>query len=166
MLAMLAAMMVVAKNPVDLSWLPGYWLSCDNGKEVSETWSDMRAGIMFGTTVTFHGGEVSWEYSRIGPGRGGYSYFAQVGNQPVTEFALVRNSKGEAVFENRGHDFPQRVIYRRTGNMLLGRIEGVVNGKARAEEWHYRAAPLNTRCWTKPPPAAPRGRRFPTPDQN
>ena len=44
------------------------------------------------------------------------------------------------------HDYPQRVIYRRDGDTLIGRIEGASKGKARTAEWRYRAAPLNARC--------------------
>lgn len=155
MLSMLFALTTVAADPVDLSWLAGYWLTCDNGRETSETWSDMRGGTLLGTTFTFHGGEISWEHARIAPGRNGYAFFAQPKGEAVTEFRLVRNTGNEAVFENKAHDFPQRVIYRRNGNQLIGRIEGTSGGKARASEWRYRSAALNTRCWTQPVQSVP-----------
>ncbi|HYE87055.1 MAG TPA: DUF6265 family protein [Vicinamibacterales bacterium] len=66
--------------------------------------------------------------------------------QPAAAFPLVRSGPGEAVFENPSHDFPQRVIYRREGDRLTGRIEGRSNGTEQAMEWHYRAAPLNAGC--------------------
>jgi hypothetical protein len=50
------------------------------------------------------------------------------------------------VFENPGHDFPQRLIYRRDGDRLTARIEGQAGGRTRTVEWAYRAAPLNARC--------------------
>jgi hypothetical protein len=157
---MLFALATATGGAVDPSWLAGYWLSCDNSREVSETWSDMRAGALFGTGITFDGGKVSWEQMRIAPTPNGYAFFAQPSGQPSAEFPLVRHSPNELVFENPKHDFPQRVIYRRAGNQLIGRIEGVANGKPRSAEWRYRAAPLNTRCWGKPAAAPnPRNRR-------
>ena len=61
-------------------------------------------------------------------------------------FAAVSITTGEALFEARDHDFPQRVIYRRDGDRLTGRIEGTIAGKPRAVEWHYRRAPLGEAC--------------------
>lgn len=55
---------------------------------------------------------------------------------PVTPFRLIKLTADEAVFSNPGHDFPQRVIYRRTTTGgLLARIEGEVQGKPRAQEF-------------------------------
>jgi hypothetical protein len=78
------------------------------------------------------------------PGPDDLSFLAQPrGAEGATAFRLVRSAPGEAVFENPAHDFPQRIIYRRTGDRLTGRIEGA---DGQGMEWHYRAAPLNTRC--------------------
>ena len=43
------------------------------------------------------------------------------------------------VFENRTHDFPQRVGYRKVGaDSLLAWIEGERNGRTRRIEFPYR----------------------------
>ena len=139
----------------DLDWLAGYWLSCDDGREVSETWSDRRGNSMIGGSATVgRSGNSSFELTRIDFSRGpGQVYFiAQPSGQPSAEFRLVRSSPSEAVFENPEHDFPQRVIYRRQGDGLTGRVEGTSEGREQSMEWHYRAAPLNSRC-----PAGQRG---------
>ena len=54
-------------------------------------------------------------------------------NKEDTEFKMISLTPTEAVFENPTHDFPQRVVYRLTkdGN-ISPRIEGTVNGKAKA----------------------------------
>lgn len=132
----------------DLDWLAGYWLSCEDGVEVSETWSDRRGGIMLGSSITSGNDAFGWEQTRIEAGEGGLSFHALPRAQPPAAFRLVRSGPGEAVFENLEHDFPQRVIYRRDGDQLTGRIEGVTGGRDQAMEWHYRAVPLNTRCGT------------------
>jgi hypothetical protein len=43
------------------------------------------------------------------------------------------------VFDNRAHDFPQRVIYWRDGEALHARVEGLVRGTLESEEWQWRA---------------------------
>lgn len=148
---MLIAALLIAAQPfgaaqADLDWLAGYWLSCDERTEVAETWSQRRGGIMLGTSITVGDDAFGWEQMRIEAGADGLVFHAQPRGQPPASFRLVRSSPGEAVFENADHDFPQRVIYRRDGDRLTGRIEGVGGGREQAMEWHYRAAPLNTRC--------------------
>jgi hypothetical protein len=142
----LAAMLQPAPAAPDLSWLAGYWLSCADGNEVSETWSDERGGTMAGTTLTTRGGETSFEFARIGLSPTGLSFFAQPGGGEPTQFVLAEAGPSHAIFANPAHDFPQRVIYRRDGERLAARIEGVMNGQPAAIDWSYRAAPLNTRC--------------------
>lgn len=148
MLIMIAAAMSVAQAPAppDLDWMAGYWLSCDDGIETSETWSSRRGAVMLGTSITLGRDRQAWEQIRIEAGPDGVHFHAMPNGQPPAAFRLVRSDGAEALFENPGHDFPQRIIYRRVGDRLTGRIEGVANGRERAIEWHYRRAPLNTRC--------------------
>jgi hypothetical protein len=142
----LGAAMQPAPAAPNLSWLAGYWLSCADGGEVSETWSDVRGGMMAGTTLTTRGSETSFEFARIAPSPAGLSFFAQPGGREPTQFLLAESGPSHAIFANPGHDFPQRVIYRREGDRLAARIEGMMNGRPAAIDWSYRAAPLNTRC--------------------
>ncbi|HEX9932713.1 MAG TPA: DUF6265 family protein [Allosphingosinicella sp.] len=144
-LTLAAAMLQPAAQP-DLDWLGGYWLSCSDGREVSETWSTRRGGAMLGTNLTLAGdGSSSFEQMRIefSGGTGEAHFTAQPAGQEPGRFRLVRHSSREAVFENPEHDFPQRIVYRRSGNRLTGRIEG---SGGRSAEWQFRAAPLNARC--------------------
>lgn len=132
-----------------LSWMSGYWLSCDGGREVSETWTDPRGGLMAGHAVTLDGGRASFELSRIAPttaGAPGVAYFAGVGGAPAVVFPAVEASGTRVVFENAAHDFPQRVIYERDGDVLKARIEGHMGEQEQAMAWEYRKADLNARC--------------------
>ena len=131
----------------DLDWLAGYWLSCEDGRDVAETWSARRGGVLLGYSITTGPDAFSWEQMRIEtdvPEPGALSFVAQTRSaERPTAFRLVRAGEREAVFENPTHDFPQRVIYRREGDVLTGRIEGA---DGEGIEWRYHAAPLNTRC--------------------
>ena len=139
-----------ARQPADLAWLSGYWVKCEDGLQVTETWSASRDGTMVGTNFTSGGGKPAWEFLRIGPNDadGAVAYFAQPAGQPVTAFPLAPAASGpaKAVFENLAHDFPQRIIYSRDGETLTARIEGMMDGKLEGMEWSFTSAPLNQAC--------------------
>ena len=66
------------------------------------------------------------------------------GRTPPTEFRCISNEGQRAVFENPEHDFPQRIIYRREGNTLHGRIEGQTDDGPASVEWSWQlATPLH-----------------------
>ena len=144
--AALAAQPAADAAQPDLDWLAGYWLSCEDGVEVSETCSQRRGGIMLGSSITSGDDSFSWEQIRIEAEADGLVFHALPRGQAAAAFRLVRSGPTEAVFENPAHDFPQRVVYRRDGDRLTGRIEGDGGEGVQAIEWHYRAAPLNARC--------------------
>lgn len=133
----------------DLSWMAGYWLDCSNGREVSETWSDPRGGLIVGHNVTMRGGRAGFEVSHIGPMEGGgLAYFAQPDGAPPTAFRLIDASPHRAVFENAENDFPSRIFYQRDGDLLTARIEGGYGEMMRSVEWRFDRKELNARCPT------------------
>ncbi|MFC0633353.1 DUF6265 family protein [Brevundimonas balnearis] len=140
------ALVVAQAAAPDLSWMDGYWLSCEGAREVAGIWTDDRVGQKLGMSVTVRGGSVSWEQARIGPYGNGLAFFAAPSGQAAAVFPMVEASEGRIVFESPDHDFPQRVIYSRDGARLVGRIEGQIEGQVRSAEWRYEAAALNARC--------------------
>ena len=147
---MLAALMLVAQvglspSPPDLNWLAGYWLSCRGGREVAETWSDDRGGVLFGTTVSLGGDRVSSERTVMTMVEGRLAFVYEPTGANVV-FPLRVMEGQSAVFENPDNDFPQRVIYSRRADVLTGRIEGTIDGQPQSMEWTYQAAEMNARC--------------------
>jgi hypothetical protein len=60
-------------------------------------------------------------------------------NQQPVPFKLVSYNNNRYVFENKGHDYPQRVIYELvSANELYARIEGSKNGKESGSDFVYR----------------------------
>lgn len=152
-LAGLLAAAALQTEPVtadQLSWMSGYWLSCEDGRETSETWSDARGGLMLGSALTMEGGKLTlFESSRISPATaagGNVAYFAGVDGAAPVAFAAKAATGTRVVFENAGHDFPQRVVYERDGDVLNARIEGHMGDRDQTMRWSYRKAELNTRC--------------------
>jgi hypothetical protein len=131
----------------DLSWLAGYWLDCSRGREASETWSDPRAGLLVGHTMTVRNGRSGFEFARIAPLQDGVlAYVAQPGGAAPTPFRLIESGPQRAVFANPANDFPHRILYQRAGDVLTARIEGANDDETRSVEWNFNKAELNARC--------------------
>lgn len=146
-LAIVAAIAALAgpasAAPIDdvqaLGWLAGSWIQRSENLTVRETWLAPLDGAMSGASQTNRTGrKPSTEFMTITAEPAGATFTARVGSQPPTLFVLKSRGDDEATFENLAHDFPQRVIYRRCGQDLCARIEGVVNGKPQSQEWRYR----------------------------
>jgi hypothetical protein len=137
-----------AKPPAGHAWLSGYWISCADGQQTTETWSASRDGVMIGVNFASGSGKPTWEFLRIGPSAGGLSLIATPSGQPPAEFPLsvAKSTDTKLVFENLAHDFPQRVIYAREGEALTARIEGMMDGKLEGMDWRFASAPLNQAC--------------------
>jgi hypothetical protein len=61
----------------------------------------------------------------------------QNNGQPV-QFTLISTKDQRYIFENKEHDFPQRVIYHLVSNNAVhARIEGTKNGKQMGSDFNY-----------------------------
>jgi hypothetical protein len=59
-------------------------------------------------------------------------------NQQPVPFKLISYNNNRYVFENKEHDYPQRVIYELvSANELRARIEGSESGKELASDFNY-----------------------------
>jgi hypothetical protein len=130
-------------GPIDdvqaLTWLAGSWVQKDENLTVRETWLAPLDGAMSGASQTNRAGrKPSTEFMTISAEPAGATFTARLDGQAPTPFVLKSRGDDEAVFENLAHDFPQRVIYRRCGDDLCARIEGIVKGELESREWRYR----------------------------
>lgn len=124
-----------------LTWLEGTWISEADGTRVEERWTSPEGGAMLSTSRTLRGGRmVAFEFLRIVARPGALVYIAQPGGRPPTEFALTTSGPGLAVFENPAHDFPKRLSYRRTGEMLRVEVEGDEKGKPLRDVYTFTLA--------------------------
>jgi hypothetical protein len=144
--AALAAQGAAPGQP-DLDWIAGYWLQCEEGREVAEYWTTRRGGVLMGLSVTIGRQAFGYEQMRIesSDDLATMQFVARPrGAQSETPFRMSRAGPREAVFDNPAHDYPRRISYRREGDVLIARTEG--EGGADAREWRYRRAELNERC--------------------
>lgn len=123
----------------DLAWMAGHWVGSSSDVVTEELWTAPAGGVMLGIRRDVSQGRPAFfEYLRIEACTSGLVYVASPRGVGTTEFVLVRVGDTEVVFENRDHDFPQRIIYRRSGDLLMARVEGAVDGHQRSEQWEWR----------------------------
>ena len=109
-------------NINDLSWLAGDWQTAVGGRsQIEEHWTKASGGTMIGMGRTVARDQTyEFEYLRIEQRADGIYYVAHPKGQcPGTDFKLTRASTTEAVFENPQHDFPKRIIYRKSADDSL-----------------------------------------------
>lgn len=116
-----------------LAWLSGCWASVGREAGSGENWMVPAGGTMFGTSRTVKNGKtVAYEFLAIREVEPGVlGYVAKPSGQEGATFRLVSASATEVLFENPGHDFPQRIRYRLVESRLEARIEGTIDGRER-----------------------------------
>ena len=122
-----------------LAFLVGDWRSCEGDAIAQEVWLESAGGSMLGLNRTVRGSQtVAFEFLRIEAREDGITYLAAPGGRhPPTPFQLVRLEGELVIFENPGHDFPQRVIYERRRDELHARIEGEIDGEPQSATWSW-----------------------------
>jgi Domain of unknown function (DUF6265) len=128
-----------ATDPVaELGWLSGAWAVREGERWTEEWWTPPRGGIMIGAGFSGRGDKaISFEHMRIMADKdGAVAFYGSPGGAPAVRFPLVRGGKGEAVFENPAHEYPQRVRYRMEGAELVATIS-LMDG-SRSQSWRYR----------------------------
>lgn len=124
----------LAADPLaNMAWLKGCWQASAGAEAGSgEQWMGAAGGTMIGMSRTVRKGiTAEYEFLQIRAIDGGQlAYIAMPSGRAPTVFPLLRESAAELVFENPGHDFPQRIIYQRDGeHAMRARIEGMSKGK-------------------------------------
>ena len=120
-----------------LAWMQGTWAGEKDGVAMEEMWTGPRGGALLGLHRDVKADRmVSWEFLRIQGTGTGVIYYASPRSAPATPFTLVESGDKRVVFENKAHDFPQRILYwLDSRGALNARIEGPRGGKTVSEEW-------------------------------
>jgi hypothetical protein len=122
-------------------WLHGCWASVSGDRIIEEQWTAPRAGTMLEAGRTVRAATlVEYEFVVLRERGDRLAYLAHPSGQPAAEFLSITIEPDRVVFENQGHDFPQRVGYQRHGAQLDAWIEGSQDGKNRRADFHYQRA--------------------------
>ncbi|OFY83929.1 MAG: hypothetical protein A3F72_07805 [Bacteroidetes bacterium RIFCSPLOWO2_12_FULL_35_15] len=123
-----------------MEWVIGSWENLSVKGDLYETWTKIDDSTFAGRSFmivqndTAFSEKISLEFRNKN-----LFYIPTVRNQnkelPVL-FKLISIEKGELIFENKEHDFPQRIIYKNPSpDSLYARIEGKENGELKKEEF-------------------------------
>jgi hypothetical protein len=130
-----------------LTWLAGCWQGTGKQEGISEQWMQPAGGLMLGMGRTVKNGRaVEYEFTRISEENGVLVYTATPSGQQTASFTLAGGSANEFIFENKQHDFPQRVIYKLQDDSLLARIEGTINGSLKGIDFPMQRVPCPGRA--------------------
>jgi hypothetical protein len=137
------ALPLAGQNPVrieQVGWLTGCWETISAQRTIEEHWLPPRGGTMLGMGRTVQDGRtIEYESIVIRIENGHLAYEAHPSGQPSAVFLANQMTDGRVVFENRAHDFPQRVGYERRGDdALLAWVEGTQSGRTRRIEFPYQ----------------------------
>jgi len=124
-----------------LAWMEGRWCGNDEDQQIEETWFAPHGDETTGMSRTISGGRViSFEFMRIASLDGTWTLLAQPNGAPPTKFARTDGGEGWIRFENKEHDFPQRIEYKRTDEGLAAEIGGP-GAEGKEETISYRYTP-------------------------
>ena len=104
-----------------LDWMLGCWTS--EGGDSREVWVRHSDRQLIGFAVAVQEGEIVFhEVLSIEADDHGIHYTARPQGQDATTFSAPAAEGTTVSFTNPGHDYPQRVDYKREGNRLLATI--------------------------------------------
>jgi len=126
-----------------IDWILGYWEMVSPEGKVTESWirtnDSVYSGI--GKYTDTAGQTLTTEEISIVLRDDKLLYIPLVSNQNDGEPVIFREvdfSDTMVVFENKNHDFPQRIVYVKQGDgKMLAYIEGEMNGEPARLEYPY-----------------------------
>ncbi|HEY0676668.1 MAG TPA: DUF6265 family protein [Chitinophagaceae bacterium] len=126
-----------------LKQLEGTWKMQTEKSAIYESWKIGSPQQLLGRSYTIRGTDtLVLENVKLEETNNKIFYIPLVTNQnrgrPVL-FTLVSAERSKFIFENKLHDFPQRVIYNIVSkDSIHAWIEGTKNGKERRSDFYYK----------------------------
>jgi hypothetical protein len=127
-----------------LAWLAGSWGGTADGVASEEHWTSAAGDGLVGMHKDVKAGRMTgFEFLRIEvDSQSRVCYISMPGGAPPTSFCAIEITDRRVVFENRSHDFPQRILYwLDAAGRLHARIEGPLEGKEAAMDWVWSRLP-------------------------
>jgi hypothetical protein len=123
-----------------MDWVIGTWENRSDKGDLQETWTKTDDSTYHGKTFMIVNRDTVFSETISLEERGGELHYIPITRDQNSSFPVrfkyISTENGEIIFENKEHDFPQRVIYKNAGSdSLYARIEGNENGQFRKEEF-------------------------------
>ncbi len=143
LLLLLFSFSIYSQNKInDISIIMGKWKLENDNFNLYEVWHKSNDSIFTGISYTVEDGKknISERLYLLKLNKN-IVYIAQPGNDIPTLFTLVDCDENKFVFENKEHDFPQRIIYHFISDSnLRASIEGEVKGTTKTREFNFKKA--------------------------
>ena len=127
----------------ELQQLSGTWKMDTRRGPIYESWKKTGKDEMMGKSFKLNGADtITLENVRLSKSADGLFYIPVVSNQnegkPVS-FKMIDAKNRTFVFENKAHDFPQRIIYHLVSkDSIHAWIEGTKNGKEGRSDYYFK----------------------------
>lgn len=125
-----------------LQSMQGTWSMTTPKGRIYENWMRVNDSTLKSRSYSLHGKDtILFEEVELVERENSIAYIPRVKDQnngKAVSFLLVKCENGEYVFENKLHDFPQRIIYRLPeNNRMHAWIEGTLHDRDRKEDFQY-----------------------------
>lgn len=137
---LLAALLQTQSAPVSLpGWMSGAWVSASESDWSEEWWTPPRGGVMLGGSRSGSSDKLDFfEHMRIVETGGRVEFCAMPEGKAGGCFPAIASDVQSITFENRTHDYPQRIRYWREGRNLRAEIS-LADG-TKQQRWTYSPA--------------------------
>ena len=124
----------------DFSWLAGKWKMDSDRAEVYEEWQKDGEHRLKGESYVIRDNQKQVnEVLFVEKFEDQWAYIALPKGQTITLFALISSENNEFIFENKEHDFPQRIIYHLVNeNEINASVEGMKNGEPKTIQFKFK----------------------------
>ena len=127
----------------EMQWLLGTWVNKTEDDYSEEKWERKNDSTFFAFSYTKVGKDTVFAENVLLQQNGErlemmIVAFNQNENQPVS-FGLISSEENKFIFENKKHDFPQRIVYTNpVKDSLHAWIEGQVEGERRVVDFNFK----------------------------
>jgi hypothetical protein len=122
-----------------LMLFPGKWKMENEESEIYESWTLFTDSVLVGINYSKDNNEMDInEQILLRKQEDSWEYIAIPNNQDITRFILIEHSPKKFTFENKDHDFPQRIIYEfHKDGKLTAVLEGDIKGELKRKEFSF-----------------------------
>lgn len=137
---------VFSQNKIDFSWIAGQWHIQTPKGQVMESWEKVNDSLYTGRSIFVQNGTdtIPQEIIRMIKDGNDWYYIPIVSGQNEgldVRFKMIFYQGQEFICENKMHDFPQRIAYRRINDSLYASIEGIRKDKFRKQNFDFIKLP-------------------------
>lgn len=122
------------------NWLVGEWGNRSKEGILTETWTIENDSTFSGKTYFITGKDTAFtETIQLMEKNNKLHYMPTISDQnegKQVTFLMTSSTDNQLVFENKGHDFPQKIIYSKvTNDSIVAEISGMKEGKESKESY-------------------------------